>query len=73
MTRLEEIERTYCLNGDMFFGIDFIRGYKLESMYGLSFIGVGKYFNTAKQNCVEVFEIHQELCRKRLLTTKNLN
>ena len=57
----------------MFFGIDFIRGYKLESMYGLSFIGVGKYFNTAKQNCIEVFEIHQELCRKRLLTSKNLN
>ena len=73
MTRLEEIERTYCIDGDIFFGIDFLRGCKLESMSGLSFIVVGRYFNTAKQNCVEVFEIHQELWRKGLLTSKNSN
>jgi len=42
-------------------------------MSGLSFLGCGKTIDEMEQNCVEVFEIHQKLWRKGLLTTKKLN
>lgn len=45
----------------------------LSAEFGnINFVGVGPV-SDAYQNCVEVFEIHQELWRKGLLTTKNMN
>ena len=82
MTRLEEIERTYCLEkvfsyqyyaAECGITLEAVTTVQLVSMSGLAFLGCGKTIDEMEQNCVEVFEIHQELWRKRLLTSKNLN
>lgn len=76
---LSYIKKTYCLSSELFIG-NGILGVKLKSPFdtGMSFMGVGSLFYEARENCVEVFEIHQELWRKGLLPksmdiTKNLN
>ena len=82
MTRIEEIERTYCLEKGFSYQyyadecgitLEAVTTVQLVSMSGLQFLGFGKTIDEMEQNCVEVFEIHQELLRKGLLITKNLN
>lgn len=76
---LSAIKKTYCLNSELFIG-NGILGVKLQSPFNphMTFIGVGGLFIEARENCVEVFELHQELFRKGLLPknmdiTKNFN
>ena len=76
---LSYIKKTYCLSSELFIG-NGILGVKLKSQFNphMTFIGVGSLFVEARENCVEVFEFHQELFIKGLLPknmdiTKNLN
>lgn len=72
---LDVIRKTYCLNGESFLGYERLRGIKLQSPFSphLTFIGVGRHFSDAKENCVEVFLLHQYFHREGMLKTKNLN
>lgn len=74
MTRIEEIEMTYCLDHTAWRR----NGYaccKLQSEFKprLTFLGVASNIADASENCVEVFEINQHLYRNGLLTTKGFN
>lgn len=73
--KIETIKKTYCLNGESFLGYERLRGVKLQSPFSpnLTFIGVGKSFSEAKENCVEVFLLHQYFNREGMFKTKNLN
>lgn len=69
---LKYVIKTFCLKPSAKFSKGKLRLTLSAQFSDLHFVGVGSV-NDAYQNCVEVFEINQELWRKGLLTTKNLN